>query len=82
MNTLLVSREALRVAAHRHRRHGISSHMAIVLAFAELSGDPLDPWVFDDAALLLRAERLVLDDVPVSEALEVARMEFATWSVP
>lgn len=81
MNLVPMSREALRAAAHRHRRPGISSHMAIVLAFAELSGEPLDPVGFDDAAVLLRAERLVLDDVPVSEALEAARTELATWSV-
>jgi hypothetical protein len=77
-----VDREELRVAARRHYRPGISPHQAIILGYAELAGCPLDPAGFDDSAVMLRAERLVLDDVPVGEALATARREAATWGVP
>jgi hypothetical protein len=82
VNVARVDREALRAAAHRHHRPGITAHQAIVLAYAELTGSPLNPNSFDDSAVLLRAERLVLDGVTVSEALTTARDEFITWSVP
>ena len=75
-------REALREAAHRHHRKGISQHQAVVLGYAELVGTPLDPEAFDDAAILLRAERLLLEDVGLSEALGTARRERVTFSLP
>ena len=82
MSGPLVDREELRAAAHRHYRPGISKRQAIVLGFAELTGQPLDPDAFDDSAILLRAERLLLDGVRIGEALAVARTELATWGVP
>ncbi len=81
MNAYL-DREALRLAAHRHYRKGISKHQAIVVAFSELVGAPLNPEAFADAAILLRAERLLLEDLGLSEALGTARREPVTWSVP
>jgi hypothetical protein len=48
---------------------------------AELQGQPLDPEDFDDAAILLRSERLILDGLAPSKALRTAREEFITWSV-
>lgn len=81
MNRPQVDREELRVAARRHYRPGISPHQAILLGYAELIAAPLDPERFDDSAILLRAERLVLEDVPVGEALATARRELATWRI-
>jgi len=77
-----VDREALRQAAHRHRRQGISNRQALILAYAELIGAALDPYAFDDAAILIRAERLLLEDLGLSEALNSARLELVTWGVP
>jgi hypothetical protein len=77
-----VDREALRLAAHRHHRKGISKHQAILLGYAELVGAPLNPYGFDDAAILLRAERLLHEDLGLSEALSTARRELVTWSLP
>ncbi len=51
-----------------------------MLAAAELSGSPLDVWDFDDAAVVLRAEALVVDGLAASAALEAARAELATWA--
>lgn len=82
MNGASVDREELRAAAHRHYQPGISKRQAIVLGYAELTGQPLDPFGFDDAAILLRAERLVLDGVGLGQALAVARAESVTWGVP
>ena len=83
MNAPHVDREALREAAHRHHREGgITKHQAVVLAFAELVGASLNPEAFDDAAILLRAERLVLEDVGLNEALRTAQRELVTWSLP
>ena len=75
----LVTQEALLEAARRHRRPGITPHIARVLAYAELLGYPLDPQTFDHAAVVLRAERLLLDDVPLAEALRTACDEFVTF---
>ena len=73
-----VSREALLVAARRHQRPGISDRVALVLGYTDLVGYPLDPEAFDDAAVLLRAERLLMDDVPLREALRTACTECVT----
>jgi hypothetical protein len=81
VNVARVDRESLRATAHRHYRPGISAHQAIVLAYSELTGRPLAPDTFDDSAVLLRAERLLIDGLSVSEAIDTARAEFATWSV-
>ena len=69
-------------AAHRYHGPGITWCQAIILGFAELTGEPLDPYAFDDAAILLRAERLFQEEVAVDEALRTAREELVTWSVP
>lgn len=69
----------LLVAAQRHQRPGISQHVAIVLGYAELIGHPLDPENFDQAAVILRAERLLQEDLPVDVALRTAVAEFATF---
>jgi hypothetical protein len=70
-----LTREALLAAARRHLRPGITPQVALVLGYAEVGGQPLDPENFDDAAVILRAERLVLDDVPVELALSTALKE-------
>ncbi len=41
----------LRAAARRHLVSGITPEQAVVLAVAELGGQPLDQSVFDDAAV-------------------------------
>lgn len=75
------------LAAVARRQHaqlahlgGISAEACVVLAAAELSGCPLDVWDFDDAAVVLRAEALVVDGLAASEALVAARAELATWA--
>ena len=60
---------------------GITPEQAVILACAELSSSPLDPFGFDDAAVLLRAELLVVEGLVASEALRTARREMATWGV-
>ena len=60
---------------------GITPEQAVIFACAELSGSPLDPFGFDDAAILLRAERLVVDGLAASEALSTAQSELVTWEV-
>ena len=75
-----VAPEALLDAARRHRRPGINARVALVLAYAELEGNRLDPEAFDDAAVILRAERLLMDDVPVVLALATAREELVTFA--
>lgn len=76
-----ITREALVAAARRVLRPGISEHQAVVIGYAELVGVPLDPFAFDDAAIILRAERLLIDGVVVPEAVATARREMATWNV-
>ena len=77
-----ISREQLKAAARGFARPGVSMPVAYVLAFADLSGQPLDPEAFDDAAVLLRCERLVDDGVGLSEALRTAHAERVTWRIP
>ena len=79
------TREQLTRLARRHytrlaTQGGITPEECVVLAAAELAGAPLDPFVFDDAALLHRAERLVIDGFAASDALTTARAEQASWA--
>jgi hypothetical protein len=74
-------REALREATERWlARPGFRPEEAVVLGAADLLGDPLDPWSFDDAAIVLRAARLVDDGVHVVDAISTARNERATFA--
>lgn len=69
-----VTRDELLVAAKQELRRGIHPTEAVVLAYAQLAGEPLNPEVFDDAA---NAAALRRDDGP--EAVATARAEGATW---
>lgn len=74
-------REVLAAEARRilgQLDHRVTPEQAYLLAGAELEGAPLDPYDFDDAAVLLRAERLFLEGLTISEALRTARAEFPT----
>jgi hypothetical protein len=75
-----ITREGILSRARRHLRPGIPAEAAVVLAYAELDDRPLDPWRFDDAAIVLRAERLLIEGLTVAEALEAARAEHPTWA--
>ena len=75
-----IARDELVLAARRHRRPGISVRQAFVLAYAELTDAPLDPWSFDDAAVILRAETLLIEGLDVVTAVATARAEFATFA--
>jgi hypothetical protein len=79
------TRDEVRALARRHhdvlaQLGGISPEACVVLAVAELREEPLDVFAFDDAAIVLRAERLVLDGMSAGEALATARTEHTTWS--
>ena len=74
-----VTKAALRDAARKHLVPGINPRIATILAFAELKDEPLDAEAFDDAAIILLAERLVLEDVPIELALASARQERVTF---
>jgi hypothetical protein len=76
-----LTRQAVIEAARRWLRPGITRPQALALGYAEASGQPLDPCDFDDAAVLLRAETLLLELVDVAGAVETARAEFATWNL-
>jgi hypothetical protein len=76
-----VTREALLVAAREALGPGLAADLAVVVGYSRLIGEPLDPHRYDDAALLLRARRLLDEGLSVAEALETARAELATWSV-
>lgn len=79
-----ITRDAVVHEARRllgHFEHRITPDQAILMAAAELLGAPLDPFAFHAAAVLLRAERLFIEDVPIDEALATARRELlATFS--
>lgn len=77
-----LTREALLDAARQFEKPGITPDQAIVLAFAELAGTPLDPWNLDDAAVVCRAETLIHDGLGVRDAIATARKELATWNQP
>jgi hypothetical protein len=55
-------------------RPGISPEVACIVAYADLTGAPLDPYDFNDSAVICRAELLVLDGVPIGIAIEAARL--------
>jgi hypothetical protein len=59
---------------------GINGRVALIVAFSELEGSPLDPEGFDSSAVILRAETLMLDCVELEDAVKTAREEFATWA--
>jgi hypothetical protein len=78
-----ITRERVAAEAQRLLRefeHRITVEQALLLAGAALDGAPLDPYDFDDAAVLLRAERLFLDGLTVAQALATARAESATFA--
>ena len=77
-----ITSEMIVVAARRLSRPGLSKLQAVICAVAELHDTPLDPDGFDDAAVILRCERLVRDGVDVAEALAAARRELTTWGIP
>lgn len=76
-----LTREMVIEAARRWLRPGITRPQALALGYAEACGQPLDPCDFDDAAVLLRAETLLLEDVDVAAAVRTARAELATWNL-
>ena len=73
-------RATVRARAAELVRPGINRRVALICAYAELAGDPLDPEVRDDAAVILRSERLLLDGLAVDAALAVARGEMIAWA--
>jgi hypothetical protein len=75
-----ITRDTLLVAARKHLGPGMTRQQAVVVAYAELVGEALDPWAFDDAAIILRAEALLLEGLTVVDAVATAREELATWS--
>ena len=74
-----VTREALLVAAREALEPGLAPDLAVVVGYSRLIGEPLDPFRYDDAALVLRARRLLDEGLGVAEALRTARAELATW---
>ena len=79
--SLVVTREALLEAARSALRPGITPAAAIVIGYSQIIGQPLDPFEFDDAALILRAERLLAEGLGVSAAVQTAHAEKATWGI-
>ena len=75
-----ITSDLLIATARRHRRPGISTLQSFVLAYAELSDASLDPWSFDDAAVILRAESLLIEGLDLATAVATARGEFATFA--
>jgi hypothetical protein len=81
VTTRSVTRDELLEAARVALKPGVRPEEAVVLAYAKLVGEPLDPRGFDDAAILLRAVRLLDDEMSVAEAVATARREGATWGL-
>jgi hypothetical protein len=81
-----ITSEALAAAAQRARERaqadhaGLTAEQACVIGYSELTGEPLNPYAFDDAAVILRAERLVLDGLLLEVALGTARRELVTFN--
>ena len=75
-----ITRDLLIATARRHRRQGISTLQSFVLAYAELSDASLDPWSFDDAAVILRAESLLIEGLDLATAVATAGAEFAAFA--
>lgn len=82
MNVETITPAALLAAAREHVRPGISFEQGVVIGYSQLSGEELDPWNFDDAAVILRAERLIHDGVNVGIAIRAARDELVRWATP
>jgi hypothetical protein len=76
-----ISRDALTAAARGELRPGINPRIAVLIAYSGLAGNRLDPGTFDDAAILLRAETLLLEDLSIADALADALAEHATLNV-
>lgn len=75
-----ITREALLEAVKRaYEPPGITQLQALVLGYCEVTHQPLDPWLLDDAAIILRAETLLHEGLLVDEAVRTARHEHATW---
>lgn len=82
MSTDTATRDAIVARARRlldNWGSAISSDQAILVAATELAGERLDPFDRDDAAIILRAERLFVDGLSISEALGTARSELVTF---
>ena len=77
-----ITTEMIVVVARRLQQPGLSKLQCVICAVAELDGQPLDPFAFDDAAILLRCERLTSEGVDVTEAIAAARRELTTWGIP
>ena len=77
---MTITPHELATAARPHLQRGITPEQAIILGFADLTGEPLDPHRADDAAVLLRAERLLRDCGSVRDALATAHNERATFT--
>ena len=73
-------RDTIRDLVRQHLQPGITPEQSLILAVAEHGGQPLDAWSFDDAAVLLRAETLLREDVSLTDALATAREERATFA--
>lgn len=71
------SHSEVRTRAQQYLVPGIRPEEALVIAYADLDGQPLDPEVFDDAALILCAGRRVLDGDNLGDAIAYARQELA-----
>lgn len=77
-----ITTEMIVVVARRLLRPGLSKLQAVICAVAELEGTPLDPEGFDDAAVILRCERLIREGVDAVESVAAARRELTTWGIP
>src|SRR5918994_3190788 len=73
-----MNRRDLIEAAKRYRQPGVSNEHALLLAAAEITAKPLDPYDRDDACVILRAEQLLAEH-GVREALRRARQELNDW---
>src|SRR6185503_8978250 len=58
-------------------RHAVTDMQALILIAAGRDGAPLDPSVFEDAAVICRGETLALAGTPIRDAIHTARKELA-----
>ena len=77
-----ITTEMIVGVARRLKQPGLTNLQCVICAVAELDGRPLDPFAFDDAAIILRCERLTSEGVDVTEAIAAARRELTTWGIP